>query len=299
MSEHPLQLRAAYGVCRHIARSAAKNFYYGFLALPARKRNALSAVYAFMRHADDISDDPSIPVEQRREKLTEWLNALRRVVEGERTDDPVLMALADTQKTFNIPLDLLEKLVQGTAMDLPKAEGSGKSGPAVHYETFDQLYDYCYHVASVVGLVCIRIFGYRDPRAEKLAEETGVAFQLTNIIRDVKEDSQLGRVYLPSEDLHRFGVEASALTNGNAATSLRPVLEFEAQRAREYYRSAEELLPLIDDDSQPALWTLVEIYRRLLERIAARNYDVFSERVRLSAAEKVGLLAKGFVRRLT
>jgi phytoene synthase len=299
VSEHPLQLRAAYGVCRHIARSAAKNFYYGFLALPARKRNALSAVYAFMRHADDISDDPLIPVEQRREKLTEWLNALRRVVEGERTDDPVLMALADTQKTFNIPLDLLEKLVQGTAMDLPKAEGSGKSGPAVHYETFDQLYDYCYHVASVVGLVCIRIFGYRDPRAEKLAEETGVAFQLTNIIRDVKEDSQLGRVYLPSEDLHRFGVEASALTNGNAATSLRPVLEFEAQRAREYYRSAEELLPLIDDDSQPALWTLVEIYRRLLERIAARNYDVFSERVRLSAAEKVGLLAKGFVRRLT
>ena len=299
MSEHPLQLRAAYGVCRHIARSAARNFYYGFLALPARKRNSLSAVYAFMRHADDISDDPSIPVEQRREKLTEWMNALRRVVEGERTDDPVLMALADTQKTFDIPLDLLEKLVQGTAMDLPEAEGSSDAGPAVHYETFEQLYNYCYHVASVVGLVCIRIFGYRDLRAEKLAEETGVAFQLTNIIRDVKEDSQLGRVYLPSEDLHRFGVEASALTNGNAAKSLRPVLEFEAQRAREYYRSADELLPLIDDDSQPALWTLVEIYRRLLERIAARNYDVFTERVRLGTAEKVGLLAKGFVRRLT
>ena len=121
VSEHPLQLRAAYGVCRHIARSAAKNFYYGFLVLPARKRNALSAVYAFMRHADDISDDPSIPSEQRREKLTDWMNALRRVVEGERTDDPVLMALADTQKTFNIPLELLEKLVQGTAMDLPQA----------------------------------------------------------------------------------------------------------------------------------------------------------------------------------
>ena len=299
MSEHPLQLRAAYGVCRHIARSAAKNFYYGFLALPARKRNALSAVYAFMRHADDISDDPSIPVEQRRERLAEWMNALHRVVDGERTDDPVLMALADTQKAFNIPLDLLDKLVQGTAMDLPETDGKGKTTPAVHYETFDQLYDYCYHVASVVGLVCIRIFGYRDPRAEKLAEETGVAFQLTNIIRDVKEDSLLGRVYLPSEDLRRFGIEASALTNGNAATGFRPVLEFEAERAREYYRSAAELLPLIDDDSQPALWTLVEIYRRLLERIAARNYDVFSERVHLSAAEKVGLLAKGYVRRLT
>ncbi len=301
MSEHPLQLRAAYSVCRHIARSAAKNFYYGFLVLPAHKRNGLSAVYAFMRHADDISDDPSVPCDQRRVKLAEWMNALRRVIGGERTDDPVLMALADTQKTFNIPLELLEKLVQGTAMDLPPQELSsvGPLNSRLQYETFEQLYDYCYHVASVVGLICIRIFGYRDPRAEKLAEQTGVAFQLTNIIRDVKEDSSLGRVYLPSEDLRRFGVEASALNNGNAAAAFRPVLEFEAQRARELYRSADELLPMIDDDSQPALWTLVEIYRRLLDRIEARGYDVFSERVKLSTGEKVGILAKGFVRRLT
>jgi phytoene synthase len=303
VSEHPLQLRAAYSVCRHIARSSAKNFYYGFLVLPARKRNALSAVYAFMRRADDISDDPSVPPEQRREKLADWINGLRRVVEGERTDDPVLMALADTQKTFNIPLDLLEKLVQGTAMDLPGSSDQELSSEApkepLHYDTFDQLYDYCYHVASVVGLVCIKIFGYRDPRAEKLAEQTGVAFQLTNIIRDVKEDSNLGRVYLPIEDLKRFGVDTSALRNGNSAEAFRPVLEFEAQRARELYHSAEELLPLIDDDSQPALWTLVEVYRRLLERIAAHGYDVFSERVKLSTAEKVGILAKGFVRRLT
>ena len=121
MSEHPLQLRAAYSVCRHIARSAAKNFYYGFLLLPGRKRNALSAVYAFMRRADDISDDPSIPAEQRRIKLDEWMDALRRVVAGERTDDPVLFALADSQQQFNIPLDLLEKLVHGTAMDVPSA----------------------------------------------------------------------------------------------------------------------------------------------------------------------------------
>ena len=186
MSEHPLQLRAAYGVCRHIARSAAKNFYYGFLVLPARKRNALSAVYAFMRQADDISDDPSIPADQRREKLAAWMQGLRRVVTGERTDDPVFMALADTQKNFNIPIELLEKLVRGTAMDLPDSAACEK-GIRLHYDTFEQLYDYCYHVAAVVGLVCIRIFGYRDPRAEKLAEQTGVAFQLTNIIRDVKE----------------------------------------------------------------------------------------------------------------
>ena len=298
MSGHPLQLRAAYGVCRHIARSSAKNFYYGFLVLPARKRNALCAVYAFMRRADDISDDPSIPADQRREKLAAWIEGLRRVVDGERTDDPVFMALSDAQRTFNIPLDLLEKLVQGTAMDLPTQPACGDEA-RLHYETFDELYDYCYHVASVVGLVCIRIFGYRDPRAEKLAEQTGVAFQLTNIIRDVKEDSQLGRVYLPYEDLRRFSVDPKTLTNGNAAAAFRPVLEFEAQRARELYHAADELLPLIDDDSQPALWTLVQIYHRLLDRIAERGYDVFTEKIRLSTAEKLGILAKGFVRRLT
>jgi len=294
VSEHPLQLRAAYSVCRHIARSAAKNFYYGFLLLPHRKRNALSAVYAFMRHADDLSDDPSIPAEQRRAKLDEWMDALRRVVAGERTDDPVLFALADSQKHFNIPLDLLEKLVHGTEMDVPAA-ADGRL-PRLQYETFNQLYDYCYHVASVVGLVCIRIFGYRDPRAEKLAEEVGVAFQLTNILRDVTEDAGLGRVYLPREDFARFGVDIQSLTNASAPASLRPVMEFEALRARGYYRAAEDLLPLIDDDSRAALWTLVEIYRRLLERVIARNYDVFSERVSLSAAEKLRVMAKGFLR---
>jgi phytoene synthase len=303
VSQHPLQLRAAYAVCRHIARSAAKNFYYGFLVLPARKRSALCAVYAFMRHADDISDDPSLPVEERRAKLAAWMCSLRQVVEGGRTDDPVLMALADTQKTFNIPLDLLEKLVQGTAMDLPNPESDrpydAAAHPPLHYETFGELYQYCYHVASVVGLVSIRIFGYRDPQAEKLAERTGVAFQLTNIIRDVKEDGEMGRVYLPSQDLRRFGVDVGAINNGKAAAIFRPVLEFEAERARELYRSAEELIPLIDDDSQPALWTLVEIYHRLLDRIASRQYDVFSQRVSLSTAEKLGILAKGFVRRLT
>ncbi len=304
MSEHPLQLRAAYSVCRHIARSAAKNFYYGFLALPLRKRNALSAVYAFMRRADDISDDPSIPPEQRREKLNEWRNAFRRVVDGERTDDAVLFALADARKRYNIPLEWLEKLVQGTGMDVvagprlaqpmgepfgePRAGSGAQSNEAtqlLQYGTFDQLYDYCYHVASVVGLVCIRIFGYRDPRAEKLAEETGVAFQLTNILRDVKEDAGLGRVYLPREDFARFGIDAHAITNGSAPASLRPVLEFEALRARAYYRAADELLPLINEDSRAALWTMVEIYRRLLEKIVARNYDVFSQRVALSRAE--------------
>ncbi len=293
MSNSSLQLRAAYSVCRHIARSAAKNFYYGFLVLPSHKRDALCAVYAFMRRADDIADEPVLPVDQRREKLEQWIGSLSRVVQGEKTDDPVLLALADCQKRFKIPFDLLKKLVHGTAMDVEQNQGQ------IQYATFDQLYDYCYHVASVVGLICIRIFGYRDPKAEKLAERTGVAFQLTNIIRDVKEDSQLGRIYIPREDLKTYGIDPAVLNNGSAATAMRPVLAFEAERAREYYRSADELLPLVDEDSQPALWALVEIYRRLLERIAQRDYDVFSQRVKLSTAEKLGVLAKGWLRRLT
>ncbi len=218
---------------------------------------------------------------------------MRCVVEGEQDGRPGADGARRFAEALQYTLELLEKLVHGTTMDV------AQPGAKLQYETFDQLYDYCYHVASVVGLICIRIFGYRDPRAEKLAERTGVAFQLTNILRDVKEDWLMGRVYLPQEDLRQCGVDVEMLSNGTAAAAMRPVLVLEAERAREYYRAADELLPLVDEDSQPALWTLVEIYRRLLERIAQRDYDVFSERVRLSTAEKMSVLAKGFIRRLT
>lgn len=297
---HPMQLATAYGVCRHITRSAAKNFYYGFLVLPRRKRNALSAVYAFMRHADDISDDPSLSIEDRRTKLDSWLENYHRVYAGAQTDDPVFMALRDTQQRFNIPIDLLDKLVQGTAMDLYGTNPAGDpSAPFIAYRTFDELYDYCYHVASVVGLVCIRIFGYREQFAEQLAEEVGVAFQLTNILRDIKEDASLGRVYIPQEDLQHFGINPAELASGADLGRIRPLLEMQANRAREFYKSAERLIPLVEEDSQGALWTLVTIYHRLLDRIIERGYDVFRDRVRLSTAEKVGILAKGFFRRLT
>jgi phytoene synthase len=166
------------------------------------------------------------------------------------------------------------------------------------FETFDELYRYCYHVASVVGLICIRIFGYEDPAAEKLAEQCGVAFQLTNIIRDVKEDAAMSRIYLPKEDLAMFGLSASALRSPEIER-LRPVLELEAERARGYYRAAEELIPLVEPDSQPALWVLVTIYRRLLEKISERGYDVLSHRVRLTKAEKVSILTRGLARRFT
>ncbi len=296
----PLQLRTAYGICRHITRKAARNFYYAFLVLPRRKRDALSAVYAFMRHADDISDDPQLTPDDKRLKLNAWLTALRRVVAGERTDDPVLMAIGDSQRRFKIPFDLLEKLVRGTSMDVPQSDSREPAAdtPAVLYRTFDDLYQYCYHVASVVGLVCIRVFGYSDPAAEKLAERCGVAFQLTNIIRDVKEDAEMGRIYLPQEDLDRCGI-GSSMFRAPRTSVFRPLLEMEADRAREYYRAGRELIAYVDEDSQPALWTLVEIYSRLLAKIAARQYDVFSERVRLTTSEKLRVLSKGMWRRIT
>jgi len=292
------QLAAAYGVCRHITRSAARNFYYGFLVLPRERRDALSAVYAFMRHSDDLSDDPGLTRREREDKLSEWRDALHRVAEGEHTDDPVLLAVADAQRRFKIPLELFDRLVEGTAMDV-----TPQPGEPIRYQTFDDLRRYCYHVASVVGLICIKIFGYRDPAAEALAEQCGLAFQLTNIIRDVKEDAAMGRVYLPEEDLERFGrssaeLDPACLKNGFDAAGFRPVLEFEAERARELYRAAEQLLPLIDEDSRPALWVLVEIYRRLLEEIAARGYNVFGKKIRLSRREKLSVLARGFWRRL-
>ena len=292
------QLDHAYAACRAITRAAAKNFYYAFLVLPGYKRDALAAVYAFMRHADDICDDPQVPLEDRRAQLNNLLDLLHKALAGVPTDDAVLMALADTQRRFKIQPQLLENLVHGTAMDLQLPQNAA-GGPYVLYRTFDELYRYCYYVASVVGLVCIRIFGYRDAEAEPLAEQCGVAFQLTNIIRDVAEDASMGRIYLPEEDLARFGRSGAEFSNGLQPASLRPVLEFEAGRAREFYKAADKLMPLIDEESRPALWVLVEIYRRLLEKIAARNYDVFRERVSLTVPEKLAVLGKGFWRRLT
>ncbi len=225
---------------------------------------------------------------------------LRRVVDGERTDDPVLFALADSQKTLQHPAraagEAGARHGDGCARARSRKARRATDCRKLQYETFDQLYDYCYHVASVVGLICIRIFGYRDPRAEKLAEQTGVAFQLTNILRDVKEDAEMGRVYLPREDLARFGIDVARADERHRRRRrcVRCWSSKPSARASTI-ASADELLPLIDEDSQPALWTLVEIYRRLLERIAARNYDVFSERVRLSTAEKAGVLAQGIL----
>jgi phytoene synthase len=300
------QLAMAYSVCRDIVRTAAKNFYYAFLVLPKRKRRALCAVYAFMRRCDDIADDTALSLYERRQKLAAWVDGLHLAEAGHATDDPVLLALTDAQRRFSIPTVLLDQLAHGTAMDIDEAvpdipgmaAREGDRPLIVHYKTFEDLYLYCYRVASVVGLVCIRIFGYRDPAAEPLAERLGLAFQLTNIIRDVKEDAMMDRVYLPEEDFARFGVSPYELLSAKSVSRFSGLLAMEADRAREYYRAAEALIPLIDEDSQPALWVLATIYRKLLEKIAGHQYEVFHGKIRLTTREKLAILGKGFLKRL-
>jgi 15-cis-phytoene synthase len=285
----------AYSICRSIAQREAKNFYYAFRVLPQYKSDAMCAVYAFMRRADDIADDESMPIEDRRLVMANWVAAWRTARATGISDDPVFLALNDTQKQFAIPDTLLEELVQGTTMDLD-APSVSTDEPQT-FATFEDLYRYCYLVASVVGLVCIRIFGYTDPRAEKLAEETGIAFQLTNILRDVKEDAERNRIYLPLDLLNDFGVSTDqlhALANGAALQqNHRAMLRTLAEKAENYYAAANQLLPLIDRDSRAALWVLVTIYHNLLLRIGNADYDVFSQRVSVPTASKLTTLARG------
>ncbi len=290
------RLEGAYAACRAIAKSKAKNFYYAFVALSAPQRNAICAIYAFMRRADDLADDEGLPVAERRQLLAEWLAAWRQVCQGGDTTDPVFLAVRDATQRFSIPLHLLDELIAGVTRDLtPAATGAPDT-----YATFADLYGYCYQVASVVGLVCIRIFGYQDPAAEKLAEETGIAFQLTNILRDVAEDSERHRVYLPLEDLQAHGVSLESLlrrTPGTPPTAgERALLADIGQRAERYYQSAWRLLSLIDSRSRPALWILITIYHGLLQRIRRADYDVFSRRIRVPLAQKLGILAIGRAR---
>src|SRR5256714_8912929 len=221
-----------------------------------------------MRRCDDITDEPSLSLPERRQKLDAWLDDLHHAQQGQPTDDAILLALSDAPRRHAIPAGLLDELAIGTATDVEEPEVAAQSsttpGLSVQYKTFDDLRVYCYRVASVVGLVCIHIFGYRDPAAEPLAEQCGLAFQLTNIIRDVKEDAALGRVYLPEEDLAKFGLSAAELLATPDPARFRPLLSLEADRAREFYRAGDELIPYISEDSQPGLWVLVNIYRGLL-----------------------------------
>jgi 15-cis-phytoene synthase len=291
-----MTLDRAYAHCRAIAKREAKNFYYAFVALPAARRNAICAIYAFMRRADDLADDESITPEERRRNIAVWVAAWHEAASGAATDDPVFIAVRDAVARFNIPLSLLEELVAGVTMDVEH----NTAGAPDTYATFAHLYRYCYLVASVVGLVCIRIFGYSDPRAEKFAEETGIAFQLTNILRDVVEDAERNRVYLPLDELAAHHVSLDSLLHRSPGTppgeNERELLKSIADRAEGYYKSAEQLLPLIAPESRPALRVLVTIYHELLKRIIAADYDVFTRRASVPTAQKLAIMLGGIAR---
>lgn len=306
-----MTLSQAYCHCRKVARREAKNFYWSFRVLPQHKSDAMCAVYAFMRHADDLSDDESMSLDERRTAMAAWTAAWREARAGGATTDPVFIALNDVQQQFSVPDAVLEDLVRGVTLDLqqrpagvmlleaPSVVDSSRQQTYQVYENFDALYRYCYLVASVVGLVCIRIFGYSDSRAEQLAEHTGVAFQLTNILRDVREDAERERVYLPLRDMTASGLTPLILLTdvqqGTPSAAMERLLALEIERARNLYQAADELIPLLDKDAQPAMEVLVSIYRRLLERVARDPGAVLHRRVSVHISEKLGILGRGLI----
>jgi squalene synthase HpnC/squalene synthase HpnD len=269
------RLRASYAECSRIARAARSSFYLAFFGLRTEKRNALCALYAFMRLVDNVSDEPG-DIESKRRGLARWRALLDEAIAGRTEGHPILPALADTISRFQVPTRYFHDLILGAEMDLTVSS----------YATFDRLSEYCYRVAGTVGLTCLHVFGFRDAKAPDLAERLGLAFQLTNIIRDVRGDLEMGRVYIPQEDLERFGCRAEDL-RGPVSPQLRDLLEFEAERAWQFYREGAPLLGHVDADSRATLWSLVRTYSSLLARIEERDFDVFSSRVSLSGAEKL------------
>ena len=273
----------SYEYCRNLARTAARNFYYGFLLLPAPKRDALCALYAFMRGVDDISDEPG-DISAKQRGLASLRAEMDRALEGAVSGSPVWPAFRDTIDRYGIPKRYLHDLISGAEMDLTVTE----------YETFGRLREYCYRVAGTVGLCCVHVFGFSDPRAPELAERLGIAFQLTNILRDVSKDYEMGRVYLPQEDLDRFGCNsAEEFQRASASTNFIELAEFEAARAWQFYGEGWPLMDWIDNDSRAALWALARIYSGILEKIELRGFDVLAmPPAHLSAAEKVWILAR-------
>jgi phytoene synthase len=286
----------SYDECHRIARESHSNFYYAFFLLPKKRRDGLAALYAFMRLIDDVADEGD-DVAAKQRGLAKWRAALDEGITSSvavNISEPsgaaaVLPALVDTMRRYNMPARYLHDLISGAEMDL-----TVKS-----YATFDRLREYCYRVAGTVGLTCTHVFGFRDSRALDLAEKLGLAFQLTNIVRDVHDDCAMGRVYLPDEDLAQYNVSPEDFARTEGTLGVRELLRFEAGRAWQCYEEGAALLNLIEPESRPALWLLVHTYSALLARMEELDYAVFGERVRLSKAEKLVFIAKARFTRLT
>lgn len=268
-------LARSYSYCELLARREAGNFYNGFRVLPRGQRLAMCALYAFMRIADDLSDEQG-SVDDRRRALAGWRNGLHDALAG-RFSHACHEALQHTVSAYRIPSRYLEDVLDGVEMDLQP----------VRYETFAELYQYCYRVASAVGLACIHIWGFADEKARIYSESAGLAFQLTNILRDLGEDAARGRVYLPRDELARFGYDAENLGRGLRDDRFHELMRFQVERARRYYRDAWPLTPLLPAPGRAVFLVLARTYAALLDSIERRDYDVFSRRVTVNSWRKL------------
>jgi phytoene synthase len=275
-------LVADYARCAEITRRSSSNFYYAFMLLPAERRRALHAVYAFCRFIDDIADDESTT--DAASLLVRWREELDRVYGGGAPTRALSRALADSARQFNIPRKYFEEIIAGVEMDLTRRR----------YANFEDLRLYCYRVASAVGLICIEVFGYTNPAARIYAEQLGIAFQLTNILRDVKEDAARGRIYLPLDDLARCGVSEDEILRGVYSARFVGLMQFEAARAQDFYHQAEAALPAEDRSSLLTAEAMRLIYGALLQRIVRSNYRVLDRRHSLPAPLKLYLVGRAW-----
>ncbi len=278
-------VEAAYEYCEAVTRRAASNFYWGFRLLPTERRRGLTAVYAFCRAADDIADEPGHATTPAR-LIERWRAELHAAYAG-HPRHPIGVALAHTVERFGVPREHLDAVVDGVAMDLERRRYARWEG---------DLAEYCYRVASAVGLTAIEIFGYTNPSARDYAVNLGLAFQLTNILRDVAEDAARGRIYLPQEDFARFGCAEDDVLASRCTEEFRRLMAFECARAGEYYGRARFSLAEEDRPSLAAAEAMRLIYEQLLRRVMFRRYDVFGPRVQLTRAEKAALAIAAWAR---
>jgi 15-cis-phytoene synthase len=272
-----ITLEASYAFCRRIARTRARNFYYSFLLLSREQKDSMCAIYAFMRHSDDISEGEAASAEA----INQWRTGLDSALAGNYPENPLWPAFHDTVQLYKIPHEYFHEMIDGVSQDLHPRE----------IQTFDELYRYCYQVASVVGLTIIHIFGFENPEALALAEKCGIAFQLTNILRDVREDRENHRIYIPADDIRPFSANLAHYDQ-----NFVELMRFEAARARAYYQESRPLIGLVHKRSRRSLWALIEIYRRLLARIEQSNFEVLDRRIRVPTWEKLGILARALLK---
>ena len=278
------ELELAYADCQELTRREAKNFYYAFVTLPHDKRMAIYAAYAFCRHCDDSVDEAASPGD-KLSALLELQTSLEQTYLG-KAPSPMFLALSDTAERYSIPLEYFKEIILGVESDLIKTR----------YQDFDELRQYCYRVASVVGLVCLQIFQYRDDAARRHAVDLGLAMQLTNIMRDVREDWSMGRVYLPQDEMARFGYSEDMLRDGIRNEAFVGLLRVQGERARQYFQSGFQLLPYLSRRSRACPAVLGAIYSRVLDRIESSGYDVLGEkRVALSTGEKTRITARAWL----